>query len=474
MDYSTWRRSKKSRHSSHESSRGGGAVIAPALSLDIIPLKRQQSKISVPPRSSSLNRTSRRESFPALLKAEPRRRPPVLPTLEPPLYHSRSADCLPAVDPGRLSPLRSCDSGSYTAAQIGIQMLVNTLGEDTDEDSDEEEDGENEENEEEEEPEIGEDSGQGMSSRVSALGSRLSRLEIPLPAVNRSSEADSECSSIFDNPERRNSSASTIPTPTSECSIRISGGRRSVLSPKRDQSATETNGPATDSHAPTESKPHAPAGRSSTFFCRGNRSSFVSNNSRFSIGLGSIAESEIDLNAGLDDSTHFPGMDELKKQISWLSLRSPGIYGADGGGSDDGDEDDEGDEGDEGNGGDDGNDGNDGEDYHSHLASMVPRKGSFSAAPAGPANPAAKLHIVPQQPLVGPVLQAPSRRGNRRRTASSECVVLETLEQMRLEGRRSSIELCAQRGRAMAMGQDFWDNSIFEDTTVWDQMLYSN
>jgi len=191
------------------------------------------------------------------------------------------------------------------------------------------------------------------------------------------------------------------------------------------------------------------------------------NNSRFSIGLGSIAASDIDLEAGLDDTTYYPGMDELKKQISWLSMKTAGCYDSDEYDSDDSDY------------------------YHAHLARTVSRKASSARQVERPPSPIPAPHPAP----TGSVMTTPPPRRTSRRTASSECLVLDALEKMLVAGKQDNIsavlgvrvEPQAQPPKKSSYPptlpqldvvelEEPWDGmfrdyQIFTSTTAWDRML---
>ena len=302
-------------------------------------------------------------------------------------------------------------------------MLVNTLDEDSDEEYSEDE------GEEEEELDTDDES---FAQRQQMTAPR-NRHEILMPAIDESVETSSETSSLSDSfgpdtPVSDRSHRLSL-TPTLPTSISGSSGaslahsvpkRRSVSSFKASSVGANLVAPRTRELSEVPSLSLSPRRGSSgttnttaTFFCRGNRGSFISN--RTSIGLGSIAPSDIDLEAGLENVTHFPGMDELKKQISWLAMRGPQVYG-----SEDEDEIDE-------------EELNDGADYHEHLASLV-------TPPALSRRSSGMTIAAPYARPTGPILETPPQRRSRRRTASSECIVLEVLEEIWAADRRESLE----------------------------------
>jgi len=463
MKFSVRRRQSNNLHASNQVPENIGCpVIASALTMDIASLRRQQSKprkISVPARSSSLSRTSRTPTSPKPEKVT--RRPPAL-ELEPPC--PRSSESLHEVDHSLISPFQARPPNADT--HVGIQMLLNTLDGDSD-------------SEEEDELEMDEQNCQTVvnpPNPVPTSTARPLRMEIPMPPIDESGETSSDCSSDSDNSNRRHSTVSTIPTSVSGSStpsLSISKNRCSVASARSYQDLglgitglVHEDQVGTNAHSLSEitspSSRRSSGATAATFFCRGNRNSFLSSSNRFSIGLGSIAGSDIDLEAGLEDSTHFPGINELKKQISWLSLRGSQIYDSDDDADDDYDDD------------------GDIEDYHQYMASMVPRKYSVSSSstisrkslPTTATSLTPKPRVAPHLSPSGPVLQAPTRRRARRRTASSECIVLEVLQEI-----RASIELLqppSMPSVQFSKGLDFWDDSISEDTEARDQILRSS
>ncbi|KAI5777470.1 hypothetical protein EDC01DRAFT_677867 [Geopyxis carbonaria] len=226
----------------------------------------------------------------------------------------------------------------------------------------------------------------------------------------------------------RKGSCSTIPTSASGNSLlevpstkasSVTSGNSSFLLDDCD-SDEEDEEESTQSLAPSSVYPSslersgsftAPRSRQSsiqTFFCRGPRASI---NNRLSIGLGSIADEDIDLEAGTEDLTHYPGIDELKKQISWLALRSPEAYGSD---------DDESDE----------------ECYHKQLASI--NNSSRTNSRRNSRNPSVCSAPAAQQRTpkptwgkdTGSIVEPVRYRRERSRTASSECLVRDAMQEL--------------------------------------------
>jgi len=164
-----------------------------------------------------------------------------------------------------------------------------------------------------------------------------------------------------------------------------------------------------------------------SFFCRGSRTSFSGASNRWSIGLGSIADADIVIKDD-EDLTGYPGINELKKQISWLCTNPPehsSTLSDDEGDDEDRAESESGEE----------------ESYHKHLTiitKMTSRPPGSRSGSAGPMTPELVSSI--SDSSSGPV-STPPRRRNRRRTASSECIVLEALQEMHLAGMKAELEL---------------------------------
>ncbi|KAG0639748.1 hypothetical protein HOY80DRAFT_1043994 [Tuber brumale] len=199
-----------------------------------------------------------------------------------------------------------------------------------------------------------------------------------------------------------------------------------------------------------------------TFFCRGSRTSFSGASNRWSIGLGSIADADIVIKDD-EDLTGYPGIDELKKQISWLCTNPPEHSSplSDG----EGDDEDRVDSESEGEG-----------SYHKHLTlvtKMSSRSLGSKFGSAGSMTP--ELVSSVSDSSSGPVSTPPPRR-NRRRTASSECIVLEALQEMHLAGMRAELELPAPMmkglkisGEVEVRGGGSWSEIFLdlEDESRW-------
>ncbi|KAI5859142.1 hypothetical protein BZA05DRAFT_414864 [Tricharina praecox] len=404
-----------------------------------VPMDLKHAKpltISVPPRKS----TRRAPSQPPRQPPPPpppsqQQRPPML-RLEP------SSRPLPAVktqeiNRSLLSPLHSKRSRQNSqTSDSGIQMLVNFLNDDSD--SDEEED---------------ECYWTGHSYILS-----LQQQPKILNNINHSDLYFGRLY-IFLHPQRP-LSFNEDDFPTSK--------RGSVASSKR-PSFNDDNftAPKRGATSDATSLPSSRRSSATTFFCRGSRNSVLSRNS---IGLGSIAASDIDLEEGLENNTHFPGMEELKKQISWLALRGSRSYE-----SEEEAEDVE----------------DDSENYHHHLSSMVPPNGKTSTktsarSPSRAMPTSIPLYAFPLPPT-GTVMQTPAPRRARRRTASSECIVLEALEEMRLADQKASFvptptptptvaKVSKRKPRHSTnnpriVGEDSWETALVGDTAAWDRML---
>jgi hypothetical protein len=480
------------RHGSHK--HFGDPVIESALTMDIASLKSQERPrtISVPARVKNRRSESRIPDFPEAPKASKRKqeRPPMLKLDQCPSTQPVRIERSQAIDDNLLSPFtrpspprttHSANRHSQTAEFFGIQMLLNTFDEDS-EDSDDQP--------EEPVPQL-------VPPQAQSSVSRPLRLETAMPSIEERGETSSETSSMIDSlgpatpisfrwDRRFSTQSTTSTTPTSISEFSLGGSSKFSKSLKRRSGASSkrysfnSDDFSAIPEEPSASKPRglseaesAASRRSSTatFFCRGARDSFGTHGRR-SIGLGSIAASDIDLEAGLENSTHFPGVEELKKQISWLALRGTQIYDSD-------EEEEEEEEIDPS------------EDYHQLLASMVQESGSTSSRRTSAAVPAVSLFPLPptaaaQTVPTGPPLQDPPPRRNRRRTASSECVVLETLENMRIADGKASYSLERLKSlskhkqqlspkqlpaKADIIDEAFWDSSSIGDTTVWDRML---
>jgi len=462
---------RRSAYNSNDNSNASKHFYSSAVPMDLKHAK--PTTISVPPRKGSRKAPSQPSRQPPPYPISQQQRPPVL-RLEP------SSRPLPAgktqeINHSLLSPLDSKRSRQTPQTpDPGIQMLLNTLHNDSDDSDDE-------------------CPSPTAEATTAASLTQLPRPETPMPAIDEErSDANSETSSISDSigpttpissrfNNRRYSTTSTVPTSISEgstysynrngrrrCSIASSNRlsfneddfptskRGSFTSPKRllfndDDFTAPMRGAI--SEAPSLSSRRSSA---ATFFCRGNRNSVLNRNS---IGLGSIATSDIDLEEGLENNTYFPGMEELKKQISWLALHGCRSYESEEEAEDAEDE---------------------SEDYHQHLTSMVPPKWKASTkAPAGSPSSPMPIPTFPLPPT-GVVMQTPPPRRARRRTASSECIVLETLEEMRLADQKAPTPSVSKVPKPKSRhatnnpritGDDAWETALVGDTKAWDRML---
>jgi hypothetical protein len=128
-------------------------------------------------------------------------------------------------------------------------------------------------------------------------------------------------------------------------------------------------------------------------------------------------------------------------------------------------------------------------DYHWYLSSMVPGRDSITNQPISPTTPpTAPINGTPIYPQA--LVDPPSRR-LRRRTASSECLITDVLEEMKDASTQPAVEqpqppvvfkklsLLKGVGR-LQVAQDnhdsdpnatMWDSEIFGSTVAWDQLL---
>jgi hypothetical protein len=434
--------------------------------------------------------TSRLPSFPAPPKKDTRRRPPEL-KLEPSRSNLRPSERSHEIDNSRLSPYRATHKTTAKDTHIGIQMLVNMF----DESSDDEEEVDRKDRREQSNvlP-----SPRSIPSPMTSP--RFPRRDTSMPSIDEysASSSASDYSSVFDS--RRHSMASTAPTTISD----VSNGapspkynphwRRSfqstvseplyendsalkspIYAPSIYSAPTSPLPPIPYSPArvPSSPGPRSPALKSSpgprrpasttcaSIRSKSNRSSFIS--SRNSLVLGSSADSEID-----PDEDH-PEIN-AKNRISWFAT----AVATDSNQfefpiSDDEEEDID-----------------DGESYHNHLVDMVPRRhstnlsiinyGSHDASrPKRRSVP--PMPTPPPPPPTGPLLQTPPARRTRRRTASSECVILESLEEMRKAGRKASLEklqreLSSPKHYSSEMSQGS-RHGVLGNTEAWDMMLHT-
>ncbi|RPA97683.1 hypothetical protein L873DRAFT_1790832 [Choiromyces venosus 120613-1] len=244
----------------------------------------------------------------------------------------------------------------------------------------------------------------------------------PSPVVSPSSKRTSGSSALFRS-YLGVPSASHTPRPSTPSSP------RSFLLEDDDNDEDENQEVAKEEQPISRRGSLSPSSRRSsinTFFCRGSRTSFSGASNRWSIGLGSIADADIVIKDD-EDLTGYPGIDELKKQISWLCTSPPEHSSPP--------SDDEGDDEDHVD-----SESEEGESYHKHLTlitKMTSRSPRSKFGSAGLMTPELVSSI--SDSSSGPVSTPPRR--NRRRTASSECIVLEALQEMNLAGMKAELEL---------------------------------
>ena len=168
-----------------------------------------------------------------------------------------------------------------------------------------------------------------------------------------------------------------------------------------------------------------------------------------------------------EEATHYLGIAALKKQSSWLSLRAPQVYGSEYGDSDEDDDD---------------------YDAGSQVPALSRKSSRASRALSQskrtkkftfPAPPSMTFSI---EPPTRQIVEPPPRRRNRRRTASSECIVLDVLEEIDMVCRRASMERKALAVPAPQpftlltvdlVGEKLWDSAddASGDGVPWDQMF---
>lgn len=192
-----------------------------------------------------------------------------------------------------------------------------------------------------------------------------------------------------------------------------------------------------------------------TFFCRGQRPSLGRSNS---IGLGGLTGDEVEIKDDAE-SVFYPGISELKCKSSWLYNNTPEYSSSD-------DEDD--------------SDYEIEENYQRHfsLITHISKKSASTLATSITSTPELTMSSsVSPVSSYGQMLAAPERRRNRRRTASSECIVLEALEEMQAIGLKDSegVENMKSRGLGFLGDMDIgseWTDALWEmdsdEQAGWD------
>lgn len=186
-----------------------------------------------------------------------------------------------------------------------------------------------------------------------------------------------------------------------------------------------------------------------SFFCCGQRLSFDRHGS---IGLGGLTGDEVEIKDDAD-STFYPGINELKSKSSWL-YNNPHEHSS----SDDEDDDDSEIE----------------EAYQKHLSLITQIRGGSTSSLAVSTPELTMSSSVSSVSSCGQMLATPPRRRNRRRTASSECIVLEALEEMQGIG-LGGVEKRKSRGLGFLEDMDFcseWADVFWEmdsdEPAGWD------
>lgn len=181
------------------------------------------------------------------------------------------------------------------------------------------------------------------------------------------------------------------PSPATSRRSSLSVSRRSSISLSRRSSISRSRKSSTAS-----------------FFCCGQRLSFDRHGS---IGLGGLTGDEVEIKDDAD-STFYPGINELKSKSSWL-YNNPHENSS----SDDEDDDDD--------------DSEIEEAYQKHLSLITQIRNKSTSSLAVSTPELTMSSSVSSMSSCGQMLATPPTRRNRRRTASSECIVLEALEEMR-------------------------------------------
>lgn len=236
---------------------------------------------------------------------------------------------------------------------VGIQLLLKTLEEDPSDDDDDCDDDDSDITDIEDDEQIIDDQDTGSSGfpRVYTTLShpatlvRLRATDAVMPAIteaHENSDARSISSTVPSTPvseisplrRNSNSSTSTVPTSTSGNSFKddlyqIKSSSQTSFLWGENESDDDIDEYATAALSPPLSSARTGAFSSisssrcssiATFFCRGSRPSIpYTTNSRFSIGLDSIADSDLNLdNFPEPMSVYNAEVDDLKKQITWL------------------------------------------------------------------------------------------------------------------------------------------------------------
>lgn len=222
------------------------------------------------------------------------------------------------------------------------------------------------------------------------------------------------------------------PSPAASRRSSLSVSRRSSISLSRRSSTSRSRKSSTTS-----------------FFCCGQRLSFDRHGS---IGLGGLTGDEVEIKDDAD-STFYPGINELKSKSSWL-YNNPHENSS----SDDEDDDDSEIE----------------EAYQKHLSLITQIRNKSTSSLAVSTPELTMSSSVSSVSSCGQMLATPPRRRNRRRTASSECIVLEALEEMQGIG-LGGVEKRKSRGLGFLEDADlcsewadvFWEMNS-DEPAGWD------
>ncbi|KAI5841507.1 hypothetical protein DFP73DRAFT_126985 [Morchella snyderi] len=192
-------------------------------------------------------------------------------------------------------------------------------------------------------------------------------------------------------------------------------------------------------------RPSVPNSRKSsiaTFFCRGGQSAMQSRND--SIGFGGLTGDQVKI---IDDaeSIYYPGISSLKVKTSWLYNSPTGNYSSD---EDDSDSDCDAEE----------------EAYPRRSLPITPMHRKPSMTSSLISTPELMLSSASSVSSYGQILSTPPRRMDRRRTASSDCMMLEALGEMETAGLKHQSE---ENSKGLGLFEDFDISSEWADT-LWE------
>ncbi|KAH0612259.1 uncharacterized protein H6S33_010311 [Morchella sextelata] len=192
-------------------------------------------------------------------------------------------------------------------------------------------------------------------------------------------------------------------------------------------------------------RPSVPNSRKSsiaTFFCRGGQNAMQARND--SIGFGGLTGDQVKI---IDDaeSIYYPGISSLKIKTSWLYNSPTGNYSSD---EDDSDSDY----------------GVEEEAYPRRSLPITPMHRKPSMTSSLTSTPELMLSSASSVSSYGQILSTPPRRMDRRRTASSDCMMLEALEEMEAAGLKHQSE---ENSKGLGLFEDFDISSEWADT-LWE------